>query len=182
VLTAYVGVLLSSGIWGKNSVSGTAVTNEFTAHRQNSMKEFQLLSNCSINSCCYLHTCYWQCCKMYFFIYLGFVVPCIFKYSVKTSNQMQQPIVIFVTQSHRCCSTCFRHNCAHHVVGLLVGRQCVLAEPTHTVSPLSNRPRLETRPPPHSYGNWRLWQQFERAPDDGHNNARNMLSGICVTK
>jgi hypothetical protein len=69
------------------------------------------------------------------------------------------------------------HHCAHHqvfqtavaasgfhlnaevdvfpaVVGLLVGRQCVLAE------------RL----------------QFERAPDDGHNGARNMLSSVYATK
>jgi hypothetical protein len=28
----------------------------------------------------------------------------------------------------------------------------------------------------------RLRLQFERAPDDGHNGARNMLSGVYVTK
>jgi hypothetical protein len=39
---------------------------------------------------------------------------------------------------------------------------------------LTNRPRLETRPPPHSYGNQRLQRQFEMAPDDGHKSARNM--------
>jgi hypothetical protein len=66
--------------------------------------------------------------------YLGFVVPCIFKYSNKTSNQ-------------RC-----------------------------------GGGRVSTRPPPHSHGNRRLRLQFERAPDDGHDGARNMLSGIYVTK
>jgi hypothetical protein len=44
---------------------------------------------------------------------------------------------------------------------------------------LTNRPRLET---PHSYGNRRLRLQFVRAPDDGHDGARNMLSGVDVTK
>jgi hypothetical protein len=28
--------------------------------------------------------------------FLGFVVPCIFKYSNKTPNQMQQPVVKFI--------------------------------------------------------------------------------------
>jgi hypothetical protein len=32
----------------------------------------------------------------------------------KTSNQMQQPIVIFIALSRRHCSTCFGHYCAHH--------------------------------------------------------------------
>jgi hypothetical protein len=52
----------------------------------------------------------------------------------------------------------------------------------HTVSPVTNRPRLETRPPPHSHCNRRLRLQFERAPDDGQDGARNMLSGVYVTK
>jgi hypothetical protein len=47
------------------------------------------------------------------------------------------------------------------VVGLLVWRQCVLAESAHTVSTLANRPRLRTLPPPHSYGNQRLQRQFD---------------------
>jgi hypothetical protein len=47
---------------------------------------------------------------------------------------------------------------------------------------IRNRLRLETRPPPHSHGNRRLRLQFERAPDYGHDGARNMLSGVCVTK
>jgi hypothetical protein len=33
-----------------------------------------------------------------------------------------------------------------------------------------------------SYGNQRLQRQLEGAPDDGHNSARNMLSGVYVTK
>ena len=45
----------------------------------------------------------------------------------------------------------------------------------------SGRPR--TRPPPHSYvrkpeAATAVW----RAPDDGHDNARNMLSGVCTIK
>jgi hypothetical protein len=31
-------------------------------------------------------------------------------------------------------------------------------------------------------GNRRLRLQFERAPDDGYDSARNMLSGVYVTK
>jgi hypothetical protein len=48
--------------------------------------------------------------------------------------------------------------------------------------PLKNRPRLETHLPRHSYGNRRLRLQFEKASDDGHNNARNMLSSVYATK
>jgi hypothetical protein len=66
----------------------------------------------------------------FYLFFLGFVVPYIFKYSNKTSNQ----------------------------------------------------PWLETRPLPHSHSNRRLRQQFERAPDDGHNSNRNMLSDVYVTK
>jgi hypothetical protein len=47
---------------------------------------------------------------------------------------------------------------------------------------VSSRGRLETRHPSHSYGNRRLRLQFVRAPDDGHNDARNMLSDVCMTK
>jgi hypothetical protein len=47
---------------------------------------------------------------------------------------------------------------------------------------VSIRPRLETRPPPHSHGSRRLRLQFETAPDDGHDSARNMLSDVYVTK
>jgi hypothetical protein len=47
---------------------------------------------------------------------------------------------------------------------------------------VSSRPRLETRPPPHSHGNRRLRLQFEKAPDDGRDSVRNMLSGVYVTK
>jgi hypothetical protein len=45
-----------------------------------------------------------------------------------------------------------------------------------------NRPQLEARPTRQSYGNQRLQRQLEGAPDDGHNSARNMLSGIYATK
>jgi hypothetical protein len=49
------------------------------------------------------------------------------------------------------------------VVGLLVNR---------VVGLLVNRPQLEARPV----------RQREGAPDDGHNSARNMLSGVYATK
>jgi hypothetical protein len=44
------------------------------------------------------------------------------------------------------------------------------------------RPQLEARPTRQSYGNQRLQRQLEGAPDDGHNSARNMLSGVYATK
>jgi hypothetical protein len=71
------------------------------------------------------------------------------KLSNKTPNQMQQSVVKFIAQSHRRCSTCFRHYYAHNqelfqtanpasgfrinaevdvfpaMVGLLVGKQCL---------------------------------------------------------
>jgi hypothetical protein len=43
---------------------------------------------------------------------------------------------------------------------------------------LVNRPQLEARPTRQSYGNQWLQGQLEVAPDDGHNSARNMLSGV----
>jgi hypothetical protein len=68
------------------------------------------------------------------------------------------------------------------VVGLLVRLQCVLAPPTHTVTSLVNQPQLEARPTRQSHGNQRLQRQLEGAPDDGHNSAGNMLSGVYATK
>jgi hypothetical protein len=47
---------------------------------------------------------------------------------------------------------------------------------------LVNRTQLETRQTRQSYGNQRLQRQLEGAPDDGHNSARNMLSGVYATK
>jgi len=53
---------------------------------------------------------------------------------------------------------------------------CVLAEPTHTVSPLTNRPGLRTLAPPHSYGNKRLQRQF-----DGLLMLGIVMPGTCLT-
>jgi hypothetical protein len=47
-------------------------------------------------------------------VFLGFVVPCIFKHSNETPNQMQQSIAKFIALSRRRCSTCFGHYYAHH--------------------------------------------------------------------
>jgi hypothetical protein len=76
---------------------------------------------------------------------------------------MQQSIVKFIALSRRRCPTCFGHYYAHHqepfqtavaasgfrmnaemdvfpaVVGLLVGRRCVLAPPTHASTRQSNK-------------------------------------------
>jgi hypothetical protein len=41
-----------------------------------------------------------------------------------------------------------------------------------------NRPQLEARSAWQSYGNQWLQRQLEGAPDDGHNNTQNMLSGV----
>jgi hypothetical protein len=45
-----------------------------------------------------------------------------------------------------------------------------------------NGPQLETRPARQSYGNQRLQRHLEGASYDGHDSARNMLSGIYATK
>jgi hypothetical protein len=49
---------------------------------------------------------------------------------------------------------------------------------------LVSRPQLEARPTRQSYGKQRLQRQLEGggAPDDGHNSAQNMLSGVYATK
>jgi hypothetical protein len=83
-------------------------------------------------------------------------------------------------------STCFGHCCAHHqeppptafaatCYRMIAG----LDVPQAVVGLLVNRPQLEAR---QSYDNQRLQRQLEGAPDDGHNSARNMLSGVYATK
>jgi hypothetical protein len=66
-------------------------------------------------------------------------------------------------------SSCFRMNVEVEEFSAVVGL-------------LANLPRLRILPPPHSYGKQRLQRQFEGGPDDGHGNARNMLSSVCMTK
>jgi hypothetical protein len=41
---------------------------------------------------------------------------------------------------------------------------------------------LDVRPTRQSYGKQWLQRQLDGAPDDGHNSARNMLSGVYATK
>jgi hypothetical protein len=129
---------------------------------------------------------------------LGFVVPCIFKYSNKTTDQMHNQFIIYcfvaytplnmfralLCPSSRAPSNCL---CSHWLPyecrngrGSSCGR--FTTNPKIYTILLTNRPRLEPRPPPHSHGNRRLRLQFERIPDDGHDGARNMLSGVYVTK
>jgi hypothetical protein len=118
--------------------------------------------------------------------FLGFVVPCIFKYSIKQPTRCTINLkFIALSRIHR--STCFGHCCTHHqeppptafaatsyrmIAGLNV-LQAVVG---------LNRPQLEARPTWQSYGNQRLQRQLEGAPDNGHNSARNMLSGVYATK
>jgi hypothetical protein len=47
---------------------------------------------------------------------------------------------------------------------------------------VSSRGRLVKPPPRLLYGNRMLPLQFEIAPDDGHNNARNMLSSYMIRR
>jgi hypothetical protein len=91
--------------------------------------------------------------------------------------------LIFIALSCRHCSTCFGHYCAHHQEPLqtafaVSGYRMIAGVDVFLV----NRPQLETRPPRQSYSNQRLQRQFEEAPDDGHNSARNMLNGVYTTK
>jgi hypothetical protein len=65
---------------------------------------------------------------------------------------MQQPIVKFTALSYRHCSTCFGHYIAYHQEPVKLPLQPLV---------LTNRPRLRTLPPTHSYGNQRLQWQFD---------------------
>jgi hypothetical protein len=96
--------------------------------------------------------------------FLWFVVPCIFKYSNKTPNQMQWSFVKCIAQSHRCCSTCFQHYYAHHqelfqtavaASGFHINAEVDVFPAVVGLSTLANLPRLETRLPRHLYGNRR---------------------------
>jgi hypothetical protein len=83
-----------------------------------------------------------------------------------------------------------RHHCAHHqelfqtAVAASGFRLNAKADVFPAVVGLlvTNRPRLETHPPRHLDGNRRLRTQFERAPVDGDNGARNMLSSVYATR
>jgi hypothetical protein len=107
-------------------------------------------------------TIYWNCSNETF-NQISHVWNC----SNKTSNQMQQSIVKLIVLSYRRWSTCFGHYCAHHQEPVKLPLQPLVSvwmrrwtcfQPWSVW--LTNRPRLETRPPPHSYGNQRLQRQF----------------------
>jgi hypothetical protein len=93
---------------------------------------------------------------------------------------MQQTVVKFIAYSHRCCSTYFGHYYAHHQE---IFQTAVAAFGFHINVEMDVFPAwLETHPPRHLYGDRRLRLQFERARDDGHNNAQNMLSSVYAAK
>ena len=73
---------------------------------------------------------------------------------------MQQSILKFIALSYRHCSACFGHYC-------LPTNKPTTAENTST-STFIRKPEAATA----------VWW----APDDGHCNARNMLSSVCTTK
>jgi hypothetical protein len=97
---------------------------------------------------------------------------------------MKQSIVKFIASSPRRYSTCFGNFYAHHQEPF---QTAVAASGFRMNAVVDVFPavvgwkRLETRPPPHSYENQRLQRQFEEAPDDGHNSARNILSSVYAT-
>jgi hypothetical protein len=107
--------------------------------------------------------------------HLGFVVPCIFKYSIKQPTRCTINLkFIVLSRTHR--STCFGPCCAHHqdppptafaAIGyrMIAGLDVLQA----VVGLLVNRPQLEACPTWHSYGTQWLQRQLEGAPDDGHN-------------
>ena len=94
---------------------------------------------------------------------------------------MQQSVVKFIALSYRYSSTCFGHYNAHHQEPVKLPLQPLVStwmwrwkcsQPTTTentsTSTFIRKPEAATA----------VW----RAPDDGHCNARNMLSSICTTR
>jgi hypothetical protein len=59
---------------------------------------------------------------------------------------------------------------------------CIYSSSVQFYNLILTKTVLETYPPRHLDGNRRLRLQFERAPDDGHSGARNMLSSAYATK
>ena len=92
---------------------------------------------------------------------LGFVVPCIFNHSNKTPQ-------LDATISRKILLLC-RTDTAQHVSGIIMpiirsplNCRCSLWFPYECGGgSVLSRPRLRTRPPPHSYGNQRLQRQFD---------------------
>jgi hypothetical protein len=97
---------------------------------------------------------------------------------------MQQSVLKFIAWSRRRCSACFgKHYYAHHQELF----QTVVAASSFRINAevdvfLAVGGLLATHPPRHLYGNRRLRLQFKRAPDDGHNGTRNLLSSVYATK
>jgi hypothetical protein len=118
---------------------------------------------------------------------LGSVVPCIFKYSIKLPTRCTINL-IFIALSRKNRSTCFGQYCTHHqeppptAFAASGYRMIAGLDVFQSVARLVKGLQFETHPTRQSYGNQRLQRQFEGAPDDGHNIARNMLSGVYASK
>jgi hypothetical protein len=96
----------------------------------------------------------------------------------KTTDQMHSLIFFALSRRHR--STCFGHCCAHQQEP---PPTAVAASGYRVIAGLDVlQAVLEARPTRQSHGNQRLQRQLEGAPDDVHNSALNMLSGVYTTK
>ena len=93
----------------------------------------------------------------------------IFRALLCPSSGSRQTVVAALSYRH--CSTCFGHHYAHHQEPVKLPLQPLVSvwmcENTST-STFIRKPEAATA----------VW----RAPDDGHSNARNMLSSVCTTK
>ena len=87
----------------------------------------------------------------------------IFMTQIKHPTRCNNQSYNFVTLSYRHCSTCFGHYHAHH------------QEPSKPTTAENTSTSTFIRKPEAATAVW-------RAPDDGHNNARNMLSIVCKSK
>jgi hypothetical protein len=119
---------------------------------------------------------------------LVFVVPCIFNYWIKQPTRCTINIKFLLL-----CRVYTAQHVSGTVVPIIMGLLQLPMQPLVIVwlpgwtcfklwSVTSNRPQLEASPTRKSYDHQRLHGQLEKAPDDGHNSARNMLSGVYATK
>ena len=127
--------------------------------------------------------CFWSEIKVKTDLDLGFASPCIIIYLNKSTNQMHQSLS-FIALSFKYSSTCFGHPHAHHQelnncsssLWFTVGtwwQQCCWSWSSRPA-----RPRPTALLPLSSDGKPEAATAVFVAPDDGHEDARNLLSCI----